>query len=173
MVGVEATRFTYLHGGISVLARPAHTPKDNPRTPGDSVRRVNTSIEGKVYPDVAFDVAADRVAAFRAVFGERREVVPPTFLTAAEFTSFPAVIEDPELALDFARVVHGDQEYEWRRQPRVGERLVARSRIASARARGGTAFLTIETELRDADGETVAVCRATMIERGDERAQIR
>jgi MaoC dehydratase-like protein len=131
------------------------------------VRRVNTALEGKVYPDVVFDITADRVRAFRAVFGERRDVIPPTFLTVAEFTAFPAVIDDPELALDFTRVVHGDQEYAWRRQPRVGERLVARSRIASAKARGGTAFLTIETELLDAEQVTVAVCRATMIERAD------
>lgn len=131
------------------------------------MRRVNTAIEGKVYDEIVFDVAVERVAAFREVFGETRDVVPPTFLTAAEFTAFPAVIDDPELALDFTRVVHGDQEYEWRRQPRVGERLTARSRIASAKARGGTAFLTIETELRDSEGSTVAVCRATMIERGE------
>jgi hypothetical protein len=126
---------------------------------------MNTAIEGKVYEDVAFEVTAERVAAFREVFGETRDVIPPTFLTAVEFAAFPAVLEDPNLGLDFARIVHGDQEYEWRRQPREGERLIARSRIASAKARGNTAFLTIETEVRDSDGGTVAVCRATMIER--------
>ena len=126
---------------------------------------MNTSVEGKVYADVAFEVTAERVASFRAVFGETRNVVPPTLLTAVEFTAFPTVLEDPELALDLTRIVHGDQEYVWHRQPREGERLVARSRIESAKGRGSTAFLTIETDIRDSEGEAVATCRATMIER--------
>jgi acyl dehydratase len=126
---------------------------------------MNTAVEGKVYADVTFDVTPERVASFREVFGETRNVIPPTFLTAVEFTTFPAVLEDPELALDFARIVHGDQEYVWHRQPREGERLIARSRIASVKARGSTAFLTIETDVRDAEGMSVAICRATMVER--------
>jgi acyl dehydratase len=126
---------------------------------------MNTAVEGKVYADVAFEVTAERIAAFREVFGETRDVIPPTFLTAVEFSAFPAVLEDPELALDLTRIVHGDQEYVWHRQPREGERLVARSRIASAKARGSTAFLTIETDVRDSEGGRVATCRATMIER--------
>ena len=128
---------------------------------------MNTNAEGTEYPDVVFEVSTERVEAFRAVFGEERDIVPPTFLTAAEFAAFPAVIADPELDLDFSRVVHGEQEYEWRRQPRVGETLTARSHIASAKVRGSLGFLTIETELRGVDEETVAVCRATMIERGE------
>ena len=149
-----------------MVARPAHTWWRTV-TDSDSVPRVNTTAEGKVYPDLAFEVSTERVAAFRAVFGEKRDVVPPTFLTAAEFAAFPAVIADPDLALDFARVVHGEQEYEWRRPLRVGETLTARSRIASAKVRGSLGFLTIETELRDESDEKVAVCRATMIERGE------
>jgi acyl dehydratase len=127
---------------------------------------MNVAVEGKVFPEVPFLVEPDRVRAFRAVFGERRDVVPPTFLTAAEFTVFPAIVSDPEVALDFTRVVHGEQEYELRRPLAVGEALVLRPRIASARTKGGHGFLTIETEVRDASGEVVAVCRASMIERG-------
>ncbi|MBI3647881.1 MAG: MaoC family dehydratase N-terminal domain-containing protein [Actinobacteria bacterium] len=127
---------------------------------------MNPAVEGKVYPEIEFEVSPARVAAFRGVFAEPHDVVPPTFLTAAEFAAFPAVISDPELALDFSRVIHGEQEYEWRRQPRSGETLKVRSRIASARQRAGLGLLTIETELFDAEGESVVVCRATMIERG-------
>ena len=119
-----------------------------------------------MYPAVPFVVDPARVAAFRAVFGEAREVVPPTFLTAAEFSVFPEIVTDPELGLDFGRVVHGDEEYGWSRQPRVGETLTVRARVAQIRQRGDLGFLTIETEIADEGGEPVAVCRATMIERG-------
>ncbi len=75
---------------------------------------MNPAAEGTVYPEVSFDVDPARVAAFRAVFGQSSGV-PPTFVTAAEFTVFPQVIGDPTLELDFTRVVHGWQEYVFER----------------------------------------------------------
>jgi acyl dehydratase len=128
---------------------------------------VNAAVEGKRYEEVPFVVDPDRVAAFRAVFPDGAGGVPPTFLTAAEFSLFPTIVADPELDLDFSRVLHGDEEYEWERPIVVGESLVARARIASIRRRGAIGFLTIETELVDGEGRRVARCRSTMIERGD------
>jgi hypothetical protein len=128
---------------------------------------VNAAAEGKRYADVAFDVAAERVERFRAVFPGGGSGVPPTFLTAAEFSVFPTIVADADLDLDFSRVVHGDQGYEWSRQPRVGETLRASARIASIKQRGPLGFLTIETEVTDDAGERVALCRATMIERSE------
>lgn len=126
---------------------------------------MNPAAIGKVYPDVPFPVEPDRVAAFRAVFGEKGDAVPPTFLTAAEFSVFPQIWGDPELGLDFARVVHAEEEYEWRRPLVVGETLTVRARIAQIREKGGHGFLTIETELRDPAGDLVAIAKAIMIER--------
>jgi len=131
------------------------------------VRPVNAAVEGKRYPEVAFVVDHARVEAFRAVFPDDAGGVPPTFLTVAEFSLFPTIVADPELDLDFSRVLHGDQEYGWERPIAVGESLVARARIASIRHRGAIGFLTIETEIVDREGRLVARCRSTMIERGD------
>ena len=89
--------------------------------------------------------------AFRAVFGQA-DGVPPTFLTAAEFTVFPRIIGDPALDLDFARVLHGGQEYELARPLREGETLTVRPRIESIRVRAGTGFLVIAMDLFDALG---------------------
>jgi acyl dehydratase len=129
------------------------------------VRRVNQAAEGKVYEPVAFDLNEARVRAFNDLFGGPNGV-PPTFLTTAEFTVLPEVVGDPELALDFRKVVHGSQEYEFRRPLRLGETLTIQARIASIRQKGGNGFLTIEMEMTDVDGETAAVTRSTMIERG-------
>jgi acyl dehydratase len=127
---------------------------------------LDPSVEGKVYPEITFTVEPERVRRFAAVVGHLGDGVPPTFAAAAEFVAFPEIVGDPELGLDFARVVHAEQEYEWHRSPRVGETLSIRSRIASIRQKSGNGFLTIETELRDTDGALVVVGRATMIERG-------
>lgn len=126
---------------------------------------MNAALEGKAYPDTTFTVDEERVDLFRAAVGEPGEIVPPTFATAAEFAVFPLIVGDPELGLDFARVVHAEQEYVWRRPFRMGEALTVRSRIASIRQKAGNGFLTIQTELLDRDGELVVLARATMIER--------
>lgn len=126
---------------------------------------MNAAAEGKVYPAVTFEVASEHIARFAEVVGQVPPGVPPTFLTAAEFAVFPEVIADPELGLDFTRVVHGEQEYVLHRAPEPGETLTGRSRIASIRERGGHGFLTVEMQLRDAADLPVATARATMIER--------
>ncbi len=126
---------------------------------------MNPEAEGTVYPDVAFAVDPERVARFRAVFGQDQGV-PPTFLTAAEFAVFPQVIEDANLGLDFTRVMHGSQEYTYARPVRVGETLTVRARLEGVKRMGINGFLTVVMEFLDGDGALVATARSTMIERG-------
>jgi hypothetical protein len=127
---------------------------------------MNVAAEGKTYPESTFVVDEDRVARFQAVVGGNTDpAVPLTFVTTAEFSSFPAIVGDPELGLDFSRVVHAEQEYEFARPLRLGETLTVRSRIAQVRARAGQAFLTIETDLVDGDGSAIVTARSTMLER--------
>jgi N-terminal half of MaoC dehydratase len=129
-----------------------------------TVRAVNPEAEGKTYPAAAFLVEPERVAAFREIFGQTTGM-PPTFLAVAEFEVMPTVIADPELGLDFPRVLHGAQEYELMRPAREGETLTVRARLDSIKVRSGTAFLVIAMDLFDDEGEPVARTRSTMIER--------
>jgi hypothetical protein len=127
---------------------------------------MNPDAEGTRYPQRRFVVEAQHVAAFRAVVGGA-EGIPPTFVTAAEFLTFPDVLGDPNLGLDFSRVVHKSEAYEFRRPLDVGESLTVDTSIASIRRKGANGFLTIVTELRDDDGETVATATSTLIERAE------
>jgi acyl dehydratase len=72
---------------------------------------------------------------------------------------------DPELGLDYTRVVHGEQAYDYRRPVHVGDALTAVPRIAEIRARGPLEFLVVESDIRDGDGQTVMVARTTLIVR--------
>ena len=125
---------------------------------------MNAAAAGKVYPEVAFTVDPGRVAAFRDVF-DQREGVPTTFVTAAEFTVIPDIVRDPELGLDFSRVLHGSQEYEFLRPLREGETVAIRSRIESIRTLGGHSLLVLLTELLGPGEIVVATARSTLIER--------
>lgn len=125
---------------------------------------MNPEAQGIEYPPVPFRIEPERVAAFRAIFGQA-DGIPPTYLTIAEFLVFPQVIEDPTLELDFSRVVHGTQEYTFARPLREGETLWVHMRIDSVRVRSGIGFLTVDMTFRDEDGADVASARSTMIER--------
>jgi hypothetical protein len=124
---------------------------------------VNPAAEGTVYPAATLVIDPDRLAAFRALF-DLPEGVPPTFLTALEFAVFPQILDDPALDLDFSRVLHGSQDYEYVRSLVEGETLSVRAWIDSIRVRGGTGFLTVVMEYSDEAGAVVATSRSTLIE---------
>ena len=125
---------------------------------------MNRSVSGKVYPETPFTVDPQRVEAFRGVF-EEPSGVPVTFATAAEFSVMPRIIGDPELGLDFTRVLHGSQEYAFVRSLEEGETLTVRARIDAIRELGGNSFLTIVTDLVGSDGEVACTAKSTLIER--------
>ena len=125
---------------------------------------MNPAAAGKMYPATTFTVDPQRVAAFRKIF-EEAEGVPATFVTVAEWAVMPQIVADPELALDFSRVLHGSQEYEFRRPLEEGETLQVRCRLASIRALGGNALLVLVTELAEPGGDIVCTARSTLIER--------
>lgn len=128
--------------------------------------QVNASSVGTTYPPVTFTVVAERVAAFAVAVGHPGEGVPPTFVTAPELAAGLAhVVTDPELGLDLSRVLHGEQEYEWKRSISVGETLTAQTRIEKIRSKQGLGFVTLRTDLRDGSGAVVVVGRSTLIVR--------
>ncbi len=127
---------------------------------------MNQDLIGKRYPPVPFPVTAERVRAFAEAIGDSDEHVPPTFATVPEIASLDQIIGDPDLNLDYSRVVHGEQEFEWNRPLALGDELMAECTIASIRARGSLEWLVVETELRDAAGELVVRTIDTLIVRG-------
>jgi hypothetical protein len=127
---------------------------------------VDQAAEGLEFPEIRFEVEPARVEAFRKVFG-LTQGVPPTFVTAADFAVLPLVIGDTRLSLDFTRVVHSEQRYEYRRPLVEGETLRVRARIDSIRIKGGSGFLILVMDLLGEDGELAVSSRTTMIERGE------
>ena len=103
------------------------------------------------------------MAAFaRALGADPAAGVPPTYAAVyALWTTAPQLFADPEAAVDFVRLVHAEQGFEWDRHPEVGESLTARGRLASDLERRGARFLGFETEVTDAQGRPV--CRSSAL----------
>ena len=129
---------------------------------------LNHDLEGKSYPPVRFRLEETRVRAFADAVGHRGPGIPPTIVTVPEIEAgLSNVVSDPELGVDLAHVLHGEQEYAWTRPAAVGEVMTAESTIESIRGKGGMQFLTLRTELRDETGSLVVSGRSTLIVRGD------
>lgn len=119
------------------------------------------SITGKEYPPVEVAIDGERVAAFARALGvDPAAGVPPTYAAvyALEATA-PQLFGDPEAAVDFAHLLHVEQEFTWQRHPRVGEQVTAQGRVATDLERRGVRLLTFETTCTVA-GEPVCVGRA-------------
>ncbi|MGH2674890.1 MAG: MaoC family dehydratase N-terminal domain-containing protein [Actinomycetota bacterium] len=143
---------------------------------------LNHSLKGKSYQEIEFEVERDRVTQFSLAVGEddprfleaeaaRAEGFPdqlafPTFPTVLGILASAQIVTDPDLRMDYSRVVHGEQAFEWRRPIVVGDRLRTTPRIADIYAKGPNEFVVIEAEIADADGEVVSVARSTLLSRG-------
>jgi acyl dehydratase len=90
----------------------------------------------------------------------------PTFPTVLSMRAALAIHGDPELGLDYSRVVHGEQEFVSQRPIRAGDRLLAVAKVASAEPKGRHELLTIETEVTTEAGEPVCTIRGTLLSRG-------
>jgi hypothetical protein len=76
------------------------------------------------------------------------------------------VVLDSDLGLDYSRVVHGEQEYEWARPIKAGETLRATPRISDIYSKGRNEYLVIESEIKDESGTRVVLARSTLLSRG-------
>jgi acyl dehydratase len=143
---------------------------------------LNQALKGKEYQEVSFTVERDRVVQFADAIGEGNpvfrdteaakslgyedELAPPTFITVLQILTSGQVVLDQELGLNYALVVHAEQEYEWHRPAHVGDGLSALPRIADIYAKGPNEFVLIESDVKDQSGATVAVMRTTLLSRG-------
>lgn len=122
-------------------------------------------VEGKTYPAVTSVIEPERVVAFaRAIGADPADGVPPTFATVYSLgATAPQLFGDPEAAVDFARLLHADQEFEWNRHPSPGETVISQGRVVSDISRRGMRFLTFETHTTAEDGSAVCRSRALFV----------
>jgi len=122
-------------------------------------------VAGRIYPAVQFEIDPGRVADFaRAIGADPADGVPPTFAAVYSlYATAPQLFADEDAAVDFARLLHAEQEFEWSRQPRAGETVTSRGRVASDTNRRGMRFVSFETETTGADGTPVCTSRALFV----------
>jgi hypothetical protein len=122
-------------------------------------------IEGREYPPVTFDIEPEGVAAFAwAIGADPHEGVPPTYAAVYSLgATAPQLFGDEEAAIDFARLLHAEQEFGWTSHPEVGDQVVSQARVTSDVARRGLRFVTLETTTTSSAGTPVCTSRALFV----------
>ncbi len=100
--------------------------------------------------------------------GHSDVIAPPTFAIVLSMRSQAALVEDPDLGLDYSRVVHGDQSFTHHRPVRAGDELSATLHVDGIRSAGGNDLLEIRCEITDAGGEPVTTARSLLVRRGED-----
>ena len=145
---------------------------------------LNRDVIGRRYPaPTTFEVGREHIRSFAAAIGDDSPassdpeaaralghtdvVAPPTFLTVLNFRfaeSGPK--NDPDLGLDYSRVVHGEQSFELHRPICAGDVLTSVLTVEDIRDAGRNELIVSRTDVTDATGEQVATVRTTTVSRG-------
>ena len=145
---------------------------------------LNTGYVGRVFgPTEPYEVSRVKIADFANAIGEPSElcrdreaaqkagypdvIAPPTFAIVISMTAAGKAQSDPGLGLNYAMVVHGEQNFSYARPLHAGDVVVATTTIESIRAVGGMSMLVTSTDIATVDGEHVCTAKSTIVERGE------
>lgn len=125
---------------------------------------------GRTYrADAAHIVSVDEVHAFLQAIGEPAgDIAPPTFAIKLALAESESMMKSSELGLDWNRVVHGDQRFEYHRPIRAGDSLNCETVIDAIKSVAGNDIITTRCDLTS-NNELVVRSWAVLFFRGPEK----
>lgn len=136
---------------------------------------LNLAFLNRSYPSLeTFKVYQTKIEAFSAAIGDDNEYIKqgfasPTFLISIQMSAMEVALFDPELGLDYSKVVHGEQSFEYKKPVKAGDELSFVSTIEDIKSKVGNDFITIRSDVTDSLGNEVATLKATLIARGTDK----
>jgi acyl dehydratase len=143
---------------------------------------VKTDAIGKSYPPVVYAVGREKVKEYARAVGETNPlyldldaaraagyadvVAPPMFAVVYSAPALTPGMFDPEVGIDFARMVHGGQEYAWGPLVVAGDEITTTATVKDISDRSGMGFYVFEAVSDNQRGETVCTGTWTLIVRG-------
>jgi acyl dehydratase len=149
---------------------------------------LDPSFIGRTYPPTApYEVGREKIREFAVAVGDANPVytdpeaakayghqdviAPPTFPFVITYGAAGQVVMDPELGLDYGRVVHGDQKFIYTRPVRAGDRLSVTVVIDAIKSLAGNEVITVRGEVHDESGEHVVTSVMTLVARKADEAE--
>ena len=145
---------------------------------------IDPSHAGRTYPPTEpYEVGVEKIREFADAIGDPnpayrdREaakalghadvIAPPTFPFVLTFRASRQLVDDPELGIDYSRVVHGEQRFEQARPVRAGDSLTVTVTLETVRSAGGHDMVTSRSDVVTVEGEHVVTAWSTLVVRGD------
>ena len=144
---------------------------------------VNADAIGKTYPVTTYAVGREKVREYAHAVGETnplylnveaaREagyadvVAPPMFAVVYAGRAITPALFDPDVGIDFPKMLHGGQEFIWGPVVVAGDEITTTTTVKDITTRGGMNFFVFETDSRNQRGETVCTGLWTNIVRDD------
>jgi hypothetical protein len=110
---------------------------------------LNPDSVGRTFAGVdVITVTQDEINSFAAVIGEKNtSVAPPTFSIKISLREFENILTQPEIGLDWARLVHGDQKFEIYRPIVAGDQFMTSATIENYKIAAGNEIVTVRSDL--------------------------
>ncbi|MGO9974128.1 MAG: MaoC family dehydratase N-terminal domain-containing protein [Solirubrobacteraceae bacterium] len=132
-----------------------------------------SALIGKRYPADSYAVGREKIREYAAAVGETLPVyhdlavaraaghadlvAPPMFAAVYAGRALAPCLFDPELAIDFAKLVHGYQELRWGELVIAGDELSTVVTVKDVAHRAGLRFYVFETVSENQQAQTVCV----------------
>jgi len=144
---------------------------------------LNQSFVGRTYPPTEpYEVGREKIREFAdainddnpayrspeaaRALGHPDVIAPPTFAIVVTMAASRVLIADPELGIDYSRVVHGEQRFVHARPVRAGDVLQVTLRVADIRSAAGNDIVSTEADVTTTEGEHVLTAYSTIVARG-------
>jgi acyl dehydratase len=143
---------------------------------------VNTDAMGKTYPPHEYEVGREKIREYAHAVGEdnpiyfdrdkareagfRDVAAPPMFAVVYSAGAVGPAVLDPEVGIDFAMMVHGEQEFVWSEPVCAGDTITTEVSLKDVAERGGMGFYVFESLSSNQDGREVVRGTWTNIVRG-------
>jgi acyl dehydratase len=144
---------------------------------------LNPAFIGRVYPaEGTYLVGREKIREFASAIGDSNPayrdvaaaaalghadlVAPPTFAIVLSMKAMEAVVFDPELGLDYSRVVHGEQSFSYARPIVAGDELAVTTLIEAIRSVAGNDMITTKATITSVTGDLVCTATSVIVSRG-------
>jgi acyl dehydratase len=143
---------------------------------------VETQAVGKTFPPMVYAVGREKIREYANAVGETNPlhldldaaraaghvdlVAPPMFAVVYGLPADGIALFDPDVAVNFAMLVHGGQEFEWGPLVVAGDEISTTVSVKSIDQRGELAFYVFESVSENQRGEQVCKGTWTNIVRG-------
>jgi acyl dehydratase len=144
---------------------------------------LDQSFVGRVYaPTAPYEVGREKIREFADAIGDANPayrdpeaakalghpdvIAPPTFAIIVTSRAAHQVIMDPELGVDYSRVVHGEQRFVHTRPIHAGDALTVVVTVESIRSAAGNDIVSTRGDVSTVDGEPVLSGYGTLVVRG-------